>query len=54
MPNLVKKFRAEAGFLLGGGQKGPPPRVTRTQIYSAEDRIKQSISNAADNISAEK
>ena len=37
MPNLVEKFKAEVGFLWGA--KKPPPHVTRTQIYPAEDRV---------------
>ena len=36
MPNLVKKFRVEVGFLSGGKK----PLVTRTQISPAEDRVK--------------
>ena len=41
MPNLVKKFRVEVGFLCGGN----PLHVTRTQIYSAEDRVNEFISD---------
>ena len=34
MPNLVKKFRVEVGFLWGGGQKAPPAAIG-TQKYTA-------------------
>ena len=37
MRNLVKKFRVEVGFL------PPPPSVTGTQIYPAEDRVKTEL-----------
>ena len=48
MPNLVEKFRAEVGFLWGGGAKRTKltRTRTRTQIYPAEDRVKdENISN---------
>ena len=38
MPNLVKKFRVEVGFLWGGPESHPP-HVTGTQIYPSEDRV---------------
>ena len=42
MPNLVKKFRVEVG--LYEGQKAPP-RVTRSEIYPAEDGLNCTASN---------
>ena len=40
MPNLVKEFNVEIGFLLGGGDESSSPRATGTQNYPAEDRVK--------------
>ena len=39
MPNLVKEFRVEIGFLQGGQKAPRSPRATRTQNYPAEDRV---------------
>ena len=45
MPNLVKKFRVEVGFLWGAKKPSPPPHITRTQIYHLEDRVKHKRNN---------